>query len=68
MCLNAGDCTHAHDVISAAPARKIVYRIRKTLRDRAICLRLGEPLHEFVSDVSGIKIGKDQDIRFAGHS
>ena len=58
---------HVDDVLHRTAARKIVGRFCQTLQDRTDRSRSRQPLRQFVTDISGLKIRKDQCIRAALH-
>ena len=63
--MNGGYRHDADDVFGNATAGKIVYGISKTLADRSDRFGAAESLGQFVTDVSGLNVGEDEDVRFA---
>src|SRR5216117_3569324 len=56
-----------HNIIGGRAARQVRDRLGQSLEDRAERGPPAEPLHQFVADVAGVEIGKDQDVRPAAH-
>ena len=52
------------DIIDRTAAREIAYWFGKSLQNRAVRIRMGEALHEFIADISGRKVREYDRVHF----
>ena len=62
LSLNGGDRNRVDDVFGLATAGEIVGGSIQALQDWADRRGAGQPLRQFISDVAGLQIGKDEHV------
>ena len=65
MSLNGSDGDDGNDVFGRAAAGQIIHRRIESLRDGAEGIGACKPLDQLVTDIGGIEVGEDEDVRAA---
>ena len=65
--LYRGDRNNTDDILCEAASRQIVYGSSDTLHNGAVSFCLSKTLNKLVADVSCVKVGEYEYVRFAGN-
>lgn len=66
LVLQGGDGGDSDDIVNGAAAAEVIDRLGAALEKRAVGLSFGEALGELIRNVTGIEIGENEDVGFAG--